>query len=675
MSRASEKKTPLTKIRFPVIKSLRIEEYQLFPGKEKKGIDFAFLPGVTVIAGINGLGKTTLLNVMLRCLTGTREPHKFDPYNPVGGVHKMVSKHADYFSQRVPDEAKTATVDAEFYFGKDVIRIKRSLHDLEILELWENGARVNGDQGALRRAIVRFSGAGDEYDFFYIVRSFTFFLEDKVSLIWNPEGQFEIFRILFLGPRQAHDIAELADAIRRIDSAFRNGRLALNKDRRRLEEATRATRNLSTIEKAVRQTQLATDGLRTRLEAQQPRVEDALTRRSTLTEKIEKIHLEIEEVTRLHQSLVETFFTTAFPSLSSTTQLILNNLASETGCLVCDNPNPKYPKAFLERASQGRCPFCGDDTTARHQPKMDADKKEKLREAEVRLRGLQQSRTVLQGELAQVEAEIDRLNQERSRSLSAYRAKQNALEILRTKLPPSDEERDKQLADINRKSAELDSLLAERDAKTSEYAKMLEEARRKMEELKERLTESFSKYAGRFLAERCTLTWEPAKRRIGEQGRLLSFPQFTVEMTSALSQATGSPRRNEDQVSESQKEFIDLAFRMALFDAVRNKGEPAMLVIETPESSLDEVFVAQAGKLLRRFALQDKNVSNVVIATINLNRENMLRSLLGLDGSRDARVQREAPKRVINLLDEAAPNAAVREYRPQYEQSFRDAMK
>ena len=146
----------LTRIKFPVLKSLRIEQYQLFPGRQKKGIDHTFLPGITVIAGINGLGKTTLLNVMFRCLTGTREPTKFDPYNPVGGVHKMRSKHVDYFAQRVLDEAKDATVDAEFYFGQDLIRIKRSLHDLEILDLWRNGSRVDGDKGALRKALVRF---------------------------------------------------------------------------------------------------------------------------------------------------------------------------------------------------------------------------------------------------------------------------------------------------------------------------------------------------------------------------------------------------------------------------------------------------------------------------------------------------------------------------------------
>ena len=664
----------LTQIRFPVLKSLRIDRYQLFPGRAKNGINHTFLPGITVIAGINGLGKTTLLNVMLRCLTGKREPHKFDPYNPVRGAHKMGSKHVDYFSQRVLDNAKNATVDAEFYFGQDVIRIKRNLQDLRILGLWRNGEEVDGDQGGLRKAIFRFSGAGDEYDFFYVVRSFTFFLEDKVSLIWNPHGQFEIFRILFLGPKQATDLAQLADDIKRIDSDYRNRRVQLNKDRKKLGEATPESQDLSIIEQEIRRTQIAANELREKLEGQQHGAEDALARRAALTEKTEKIHLEIEEATRTYQSLIETFFTTAFPSLAATTQLILNNLTSGSGCLVCDNPTPEYPRAFLDRASEGSCPFCGDDSASRHPPSMDAVKRRELRGAESQLKELQQSRDILQGELVEAETNVKKAYEGRLRTSSEYLKRKHELEFLQAQLPPSDADRDRELADICRKQEELDSLLTDRDAKTQEYAGMLDVARGTMEKLKERLTGAFTYYAGEFLAEECTLSWKPTERRLGQEGELLSFPQFTVQMTSALSQATGSPRKDQHQVSESQKEFIDLAFRMALFDAVREDGERAMLVIETPEASLDAVFVEQAGRLLRRFALQDGSARNVVIATTNLNRENMLRSLLGLDEPDNASSEREAPQRVINLLAEAAPNAAMRKYRDEYEKSFADAI-
>lgn len=665
----------LTTIRFPVLKSLRIQNYQLFPGKDKAGINHDFLPGINVIAGINGLGKTTLLNVMLRCLTGTREPRKFDPYNPVSGVHKMRSKHVGYFAQRVLDEARDATVDAEFYFGQDLVRIKRRLNDLAIVDIWKNGTKLDGDQGALRKAIIRFSGAGDEYDFFYVVRSFTFFLEDKVSLIWNPEGQFEIFRILFLGPKKARELAQLADEIKQLDSDYRNRRVQLNRERYRAEKVTAETQNLSELEKTLRQTQLAADEIKASLEKQQSELQHSLARRADLVEKREKLYLELEEVTRTYQFLVEAYFATAFPSLAETTQLVLNNLTSGTGCLVCNNPDPAYPQFFLDRAIQGFCPFCGDDTSSREKQSFGPTHKRNIEDAAVRLSELRKSRSVIDEELTQVEGKLTRLYQKRSSLSSDYLKKRNMAEAIRSKLPPSDEERDKLLAEIDRRQAEMDALRLDREAKTQTYADMLDAARKTIERLKERLTERFSYYAGEFLAERCTLNWEPARRSVGQEGEQLTFPRFTVEMTSALSQATGSPRNNEDQVSESQKEFIDLAFRMALFDAVRDDSERAMLVIETPEASLDAVFVDQAGRLLRKFATDDKNARNVVIATTNLNRENMLRSLLGLDEPGNVLGKRQAPRRVINLLAEAAPNAAMRKYRKEYERSFSNAMR
>lgn len=55
----------------PLFKRLVVDDYELFPGaSETEGIDFKIRSGATLIAGINGLGKTTLLNIFFRLLTG-----------------------------------------------------------------------------------------------------------------------------------------------------------------------------------------------------------------------------------------------------------------------------------------------------------------------------------------------------------------------------------------------------------------------------------------------------------------------------------------------------------------------------------------------------------------------------------------------------------------------------
>src|ERR1051326_2770855 len=137
---------PDTAIRFPVLKHLKISGYQLFPGQDGKGIDHEFRRGVTVVVGINGLGKTTLLNIILRSLLGFNTPSKFYPYDPVSASHKMVEKETEYFTSRTTNLAKDARVDAEFAFGSDRIKIMRRLDTLAIEGLFLNDEPIEGEQ-------------------------------------------------------------------------------------------------------------------------------------------------------------------------------------------------------------------------------------------------------------------------------------------------------------------------------------------------------------------------------------------------------------------------------------------------------------------------------------------------------------------------------------------------
>ena len=58
-------------VHLPVLAELRAIEYGLFPGDPHgSGIAWEFQPGLSLIAGINGLGKTTLLTMILRSFTG-----------------------------------------------------------------------------------------------------------------------------------------------------------------------------------------------------------------------------------------------------------------------------------------------------------------------------------------------------------------------------------------------------------------------------------------------------------------------------------------------------------------------------------------------------------------------------------------------------------------------------
>ena len=108
------------------------------------------------------------------------------------------------------------------------------------------------------------------------------------------------------------------------------------------------------------------------------------------------------------------------------------------------------------------------------------------------------------------------------------------------------------------------------------------------------------------------------------------------------------------------------------------------------------MFVFKAGEAFRQYA-EDPKRNNVFIASTNLNNEEMLAALLGtlkppeIDKTSASipqlgrkRTQSPAaiaavPKaerlsRIINLLDLAAPNAALKQYRAYYKRLFNQAV-
>jgi hypothetical protein len=118
-------------------------------------------------------------------------------------------------------------------------------------------------------------------------------------------------------------------------------------------------------------------------------------------------------------------------------------------------------------------------------------------------------------------------------------------------------------------------------------------------------------------------------------------------------------RTGPEQVSESQREFIDLAFRMALM-TVAGSSAVGTLVIDAPESSLDAVFVTRAAKVLSRFA--EPSRGNRLLITSNLVEGRLIPSLI-----QTATPAGEQSQRIVDLFAIAAPTAAVRQLRGEYD--------
>lgn len=669
----------LPNIALPVIVRVDVEGYELFPGKEGNGLHHAFAPGVTVIAGINGLGKTTLLNILLRLLLGPFNPEKVTPFEVGAKSHSLIRwKHArQFFSKRVSDEAVDANARAEVLIGKHTLVIERRLKDLAILYLSCNGEELEPNEAEFERVVLNASNAATRYDFDFLVRYLVFFLEQRVPLFWNDRGQIETFRILLCDSRLATDFQEKQDEIQTKDSFYRNFGWQARKRADEFREKSAAFAGAGSLGAKASAVQEAFKALSETSRGMMARLAEMASERSELRTKALLTKIELEEARRAYEGMQQSFLASVFPSVDSSARYIFSTLLSERGCAVCGSKTERGYQRLRHLLAHGECPACEsppieqERTSTASRPD-DAS----LKEAAERLNKLQRAVAVLEDKSIALDAQQTEMTLELRRVQRMLQSQASELDQLKAQLPPTPDELrrlEQQVADdaefLKDKEAELERLYVE-------HAVLVAEVTERVTQVSDKVRELFSHYAKSFMAESCYLGLSSYKEKVG-QNKQFEYPCFDVYMTSATHPDRETMRTNDEDVSESQKEFIDLAFRMALIAAVTAKEARSMLVIETPEASLDAFFVDQAGELLRQFGKGDDPNGNVVIVSSNLARQNMIGALLGLSGEDESAWPDKAAieTHLVNLLDECRPNAALRDHRGLYEKALDEATK
>ena len=684
----------MSDIQFPVITHVAVSDYELYPGKDDEGIDWTIKRGVSVVAGVNGLGKTTFLNILFRLLSGPAD-WRADDGRDLGNLEHSLRglKDAAFFRSRVSDGAKDATASAEIRFGARKIWVERSLRNLSISELWVDDKEVDATETAYQDAVLEASGFATMFDYHLILRLLVFYFEDRRPLVWDRTAQDETLRALFYPTEQAKRAAELIDIVQKLDSDFRNQRVYVNRQDAALKEAEAAAVADDDKRGQYNSVQVRVRAIDDRLAQIDPLVDAAEFERIDERQRWERAKLMREEVRREYENFRQVFFERFFPDVTTTGRYILQNLDSGAGCLVCGNTHETASDRLERCLEEGVCPMCDAPPT-----RQDVRPARKRAGDGKKMENLQERRDRADAAVDRAAIAMDGAT-ERWRQLFAEQSSlaldRQTLEAqlgrLRQLLPPDDEELAHLRATVAAGKRGLAALKRSQNTAEKELKEQIAIGRKAVKAIERAVVDRFRENAAAFLAERCELVVEEEERKFGTDTDDYPMPRFTVRLTSGVFKDQPQPRRDNTDVSESQKEFIDLAFRLALM-SVSSRSRPAMMVIETPEASLDSIFITRAGRLLATFAAGGGRTGNRLIASSNLNKEDMIPALFGLaseeeyeawwkrrktgspPGSAKAVPLAGRLERTLNLLNEAAENRAVESNRAGYEARFSHAI-
>lgn len=653
----------------PVIEHLQIRNYGLYPGQNQDGVfDIELKPGLTVVLGANGLGKSTLVNILFRVLTG--------PWNvslPDGnlGTANLVAaalppKFRSTFSARVNDAAREAIATIIFSIGARRFSVTRSLQGLDLVEFSVDGGPARTDEEELKNEVLVASAIATYGEWIFVLRTMVFFFEDRRMLVWDPSAQRQLLRCLFLEPTQARDWWTSEREILDLDSRMRNLQAALGRE----EKEERKNRSLSK----------AAPEVRAELTSKETLLQGSLERQAKLIESIEEIDearrrhrldalraaealdAAVHELERARLTAIEARYPTADESM----RYIFSRLMTDDVCGICQTPGRHDRRArMLQAIDSKHCVLCDAPVEAVDGAPVDlsdervAALRARLEEATVTEAAARQSMETSSAQYTASQKGLAQLNVEAA-DLAAD------VEALVRQLPPDEQEARRQSDDLTALKKRVKVMNADLQGLREAFAGKLATYRRQIGEFAEQVKIAFDNIAGGFLVEDVSLSWTPMRVQLGQAGSggvdlaPIEYPSFSIEMTGAnFSQV--QRRDSPEQVSESQREFIDLAFRMALV-RVGTQSQTSTIIIDAPESSLDAVFVNRAAKVLASFA--NANNTNRLVVTSNLAAGKLIPAML--KAAED--VPRARFNRIVDLFQAGVPTRAMTDLHVEYQE-------
>ena len=616
------------KVYLPKLKRIRIINYSLY----SEDIDYEFIEGLNLIVGGNGVGKTTFINILKYALIGLYKK-QLDVKNYKGEkrLTRESYKNSDsFFKNRTKrlDSDKYGFVELHFMINKVLFIVKRSLYEAKIIEanVIKNGFSttieglpINQDsykdyndaeknknnlQFNYETLVAKEANLSDFDDFIFFVNQILFFGESRENVLWNEDAQERLMNAFFNNPKYEKQRKDFEFEAKYQDSLARHKQEEIKAINRVIEQINGDNCDNTDIKKSKISDEI-----------------DSLKRRQ---DSIEKKQAEVEKETKSYYKKTADLSTTINQKEKEKEQYDsqrINRLWKDL--------NPKYEIFKKQYEINKICPFCNSDLSSKnvnissdecffcHTKISDiSDGNEKITDLKHEISNLISERTKYEKLIIENEKKLRKLDSEYRNLKIQLFDKNNILRSLESNENENDNDDFSYQIMMNRIN-QLNKEKEEHQGKSEELLKNASEITKRIEDSLQKNTRNisnvFADFAGAFMKLPCCLTLESVKdKKVKDRVIKLFFPVID-----------NVARYDEEELSESQRFFVDYSFRMSILSFFYTTG--SFYICETPDSSLDISYEENAADIFIKYI----SFPNVLIMTTNLNNTSFIKTILG----------------------------------------------
>jgi DNA repair exonuclease SbcCD ATPase subunit len=624
------------KYNFIRIKEVLIRNFTLYTKDNViQTIDEAINDGVYCLAGANGLGKTTFLNIINYALTGlVLEPNK-EVYSP-SEIVKSNKKYTErYFEGRINAKDKEdAEVEITFEVDHKNYKIIRgftersSLRKLEIYEMTNNKVIpfINTKNKSPEELQVIYENelAKDidigkfEYFVFFQLYVLTFD-ENRRMIFWDNRASTNALSIAFnYDLNDTNRILELKRDMESLESYGRNARWQATQIKNEYERllATKKEKELTNYDELKKQY----DDMATSVEEAEKLFHNIEVEYDTL---LKRQNIYSSELLQLKTKYKKLFSQYSEPRTKLLDNQYISYSKKENKCFLCGATGHYVVENIEKKLYQEKCPICNtkiNNGKDRDQEKLLKQLEDIDKWIEKKNNGIE--KLIFETEVKKVE--LDKAEYEYyslKEKLEKFEKLNSHIDFKKTGDTITDSILETYIKRFEQEDKKSKDYYKKRNKIKPEYENLLQKVNSAYKEAESVFVPLFKKLAKSFIGLDLNIYF----KQKGSKDIALNF------------ELLGTARTESHQLSESQRFFLDIALRMALAVYLSKSNNEATLLIDTPEGSLDIAYESRVGKMFADFVTEH---NQNVIMTANINASQLLISLADKCGKKKMKFRR-----------------------------------